>query len=337
MTLVSPAARRVLIEPAEFGLNPASFSYATAAASLLTQQKSMWPLLRAGYASLGSVQTREFFFDGSTVKVQFNPGRITSSSANVDEKSIKERKCFLCLAHLPEEQRGVAFGDSYVVLCNPFPIFPEHFTIPHCTHIPQRIGSSFGILLDLAKSLGDRYTVFYNGPRCGASAPDHLHFQAGLKRFMPLDTEYVQLVQSHGSVIRQADGCRTIAVDGGLRRFLALESSSRDALEREFADVLPRLQAVAGEKDEPMLNILALYENGWRVLVFPRARHRPSFFFAEGDEKILISPAAVDLGGVCITPLEKDFHKVTREHIAQMFEEITLGRTEFGELTRALA
>ncbi len=330
------AAARVVIAPEDLERFGAGASFSSISAALLHHQRESWPLLRAGYASLASVETREFAFDGFVVKVQFNPGRMTSSSAKVDEQSIRERKCFLCLAHLPPEQRGVAFGDSYVLLCNPFPIFPEHFTIPHREHIPQRIDGSFGALLELAKAMGDRYTLFYNGPRCGASAPDHLHFQAGLKGFMPLDTEYPEVIRRYGRKVKDDQNLRCFAVEGYLRRFIAFESSSRPILEEVFAGLLARLKLVLSETEEPMLNILVAYEERWKVLIFPRARHRPSFFFAEGDGKMLISPAAVDLGGVCITPLEKDFHRVTRAHIMTMFEEVTLGNAEFQEVVLSL-
>jgi len=329
------AAAHVVIAPKELESFGAGESFSSISAALLSQQRETWPLLRSGYAGLESVQTRSFGIDGCVVKVQFNPGRITSSAAKVDEKSIRERRCFLCLAHLPAEQRGVAFGDSYVILCNPFPIFPEHFTIPHREHIPQRIDGSFDVLLDLAKAMAGRYTLFYNGPRCGASAPDHLHFQAGLKGFMPVDTEYPEIIRRNGRLLKESDEYRVLAVDGCLRRFIALESSSRPILEREFAGLLSRLSGILSDKEEPMLNILASYEKEWRVLVFPRAKHRPSFFFAEEDERILISPAAVDLGGVCITPLERDFQRLTRDHITGMFQEVSLGKREFEELARS--
>lgn len=332
----SDAAGRVLIAPQELERYGAGTSFSSVGAALLSQQRETWPLLQNGYAGLANVETRTFEFDGYVVKVQFNPGRITSSSAKVDDRSIRERKCFLCLPHLPPEQRGVAFGDSYVLLCNPFPIFPEHFTIPHRDHVQQRIEGSFGALLDLAQAMGDRYTLFYNGPRCGASAPDHLHFQAGLKGFMPIDAEYPGIIGRYGQVVLGAQDLRCIAVEGYQRRFIALESRSRAVLQEVFTGLLARLKLVTSETEEPMLNILASYEDGWRVLVFPRARHRPSFFFAEGDEKLLISPAAVDLGGVCITPLEKDFHKVTREHLMTMFEEVMLGKAEFHEVVSSL-
>ena len=166
--------------------------YSEAAKKLLNKQKDDWQFAANGFESLKSVQTKEFNFDGYKFKVQFNPGRIKSSSAKVDDKSIKERKCFLCLENLPSEQKGILINEEYIILVNPFPIFPEHFTIPQVRHTPQSIKNSFIDLLEISKELSKYYTVFYNGPKCGASAPDHLHFQAGSKNFMPIDLEFEQ-------------------------------------------------------------------------------------------------------------------------------------------------
>ena len=121
------------------------------------------------------------------MKVQFNPGRYISTSAKVDEKSINDRKCFLCPANLPEEQKGILYEEEYLILGNPFPIFPEHFTIPNINHVPQQIKNNFPLMLKLTKDLSKHYVVLYNGPKCGASAPDHFHFQAGTKNFMPIE------------------------------------------------------------------------------------------------------------------------------------------------------
>ncbi|MEO6436022.1 MAG: DUF4922 domain-containing protein, partial [Tepidisphaeraceae bacterium] len=129
------------------------------AKALLESQKQTWPMLREGYGALDSIRTRTIQLDGFAMRVQFNPRRITSSAAKVDEESIRERKCFLCETNLPPQQRGIAFGDDYLILCNPFPIFPEHFTIPHRRHVPQRIYDSFGAMLDLARAIGSRYTI----------------------------------------------------------------------------------------------------------------------------------------------------------------------------------
>jgi len=306
--------------------------------ALLHQQQGAWELLRNGYNSLQRVRTRTFKFDGFQIKVQFNPGRITSTSAKVDPHSIRERKCFLCPDNLPPAQRGIACDGEYILLCNPFPIFPEHFTISSTRHVPQRIISSFGTFLGFARDLGDLYTVFYNGPKCGASAPDHLHFQAGNRAFVPLDAEYEAIRKKQSATLIETDSVRAYAVSGCLRHFIAVESANPASLQWVFEELYAILQANGAGDEEPMLNILSFYQKGgWRVLFFPRARHRPGFYFMEGDDQLLISPAAVELAGVCTTPREQDFEKVTRDHIVQMFEEVCVTQSDFCELTGRLA
>ena len=177
-------------------------SLAGRAKALLSEQKETWAMCAGGYKSLDSVKVKIFEFENCKIKVQFNPGRITSSAAKVDPKSIKERKCFLCLKHLPEEQKGLRNGNDYILLCNPFPIFPEHFTIPNVNHLQQAIGGKpFGDMLDLAREMASRYTIFYNGPKCGASAPDHMHFQAGDSNFMDKVLVYTELYQNKGACL----------------------------------------------------------------------------------------------------------------------------------------
>jgi hypothetical protein len=311
---------------------------ASKAAGLLQQQRTVWELLRTGYDSLQSVKTRVFDFDGFQVKVQFNPGRITSTAAKVDPHSIRERKCFLCAENLPPAQRGIPCEGDYLVLCNPFPIFPEHFTIASLHHTPQVIRDSFPAFLQLTRDLGARYTVFYNGPRCGASAPDHLHFQAGNRSFLPIDAEYASVKQRCAHRLIESGSLRAWSADRFLRHFMALESADAGVLRRAFEALYTVLQDGAVEGEEPMLNVLGFYTNGeWRVLVFPRAKHRPSFYFKEGDDKLLISPAAVELGGICTTPREQDFEKVTREHIVQLYNEVCVAPEKFASITARLA
>jgi hypothetical protein len=321
----------VTIGPAELGLG-ADALIADLAAALLRQQQGSWEMLRINFGNLSQVQARQFRFGGYQVRVQFNPGRLTSSAARVDGRSIRERKCFLCLPHLPPEQRGVPYGDRFVILCNPFPIFPEHFTIPHVDHVPQRIAGGLGTFIALARDLAPRYSVFYNGPRCGASAPDHLHFQAGTRQFMPIEGQYARLRSAEGKEVRAAGTAKTIAIEGGGRRFVAVEGTDAGDVESALADYIAVLQKITDDAEEAMLNLVGWFEGGmWIVLVFPRAKHRPSFYFAEGDERLLISPAAVDLGGVSITPVEADFRKVSHEHLALMYQEVMLSKAEFYE------
>lgn len=311
---------------------------ASRAKALLAQQKTAWELLRNGYSSLETIQVRTFDFDGFSIKVQFNPGRIVSSAAKVDAKSIAERKCFLCYNHLPAEQRGLLFDDNYLVLCNPFPIFKEHFTLPHVDHRLQEIEYSFPVALDFSKELSKYYTVFYNGPKCGASAPDHLHFQAGEKYFMPIDSEYETIKGSHGSKIADNDGLKIYAVDKYLRKFFSFESKDKQKIVEAFSRLFGAFKQMSPEGEEPMMNVLFYYGNDeWRVIVFPREKHRPSYYFAEGDENILLSPASVDMGGVFITPLEKDFLKITKGNIADIFAQVTISESKFEKLKAALA
>ena len=326
-------AERVLIGERELAPYLRGGGLADRARGLLEQQEETWELLRKGYESLRTVETRLFEFDGYAVKVQFNPGRLTSSSAKVDDKSIKERKCFLCPANLPSAQRGFLYGGGYLFLCNPFPIFPEHYTIPCVEHTPQRILPSFSTLLSLTKELADRYTVVYNGPRCGASAPDHLHLQAGDKGFMMFDEEYPRLKGRIGVTLFKGKSLAVVSFSHYLRRFVAFESDNQETLERAFSTFYQEYQGIVGGDEEPMMNILSSFDDGlWRLAVFVRSKHRPSFFFAEGENRILLSPAAVDVGGVCTTPIEGDFRKITRENIVEMFEEVSLEAGQFEAL-----
>ena len=325
------SAEQIVIPDSELAPFVPGAGEANKARALLAQQKGAWEMLRTGYDTLQSVRTKAFEFDGFQIKVQFNPGRMTSTAAKVDATSIRERKCFLCLENLPAAQRGIPCDGDYLVLCNPFPIFPEHFTIPTRQHVPQRILGSFATLLNLTQALGDRYTVFYNGPRCGASAPDHLHFQAGNRAFLPIDTEYEALKRSGAGPLFESAGLRAYGVDG-LRRFVSFESSDPSRLQRAFAALHEVLGEGATDSEEPLLNILGFWQNGaWRIIVFPRLKHRPAFYFKEGDEQLLISPAAVEMGGICTTPREQDFEKVTREHLVGMYQEVCIPEEKFVE------
>jgi hypothetical protein len=328
---------QILISDTELAPFASGDGEAGKAAALLQQQKRTWEFLRAGYESLRSVRTRAFEFDGFQIKVQFNPGRMTSTSAKVDAASIRERKCFLCTENLPPDQRAIPSNGDYLVLCNPFPIFPEHFTIPSRRHTPQRIAGSFGALLNLTRELGSRYTVFYNGPKCGASAPDHFHFQSGNRAFLPIDAEYAT-VRAAASPLFESGAFRAYGVENYLRRFISFESADAGRLQQAFAALHEILQDGGPEGEEPMLNILGFYtDDEWRIIVFPRVKHRPSFYFKEADEKLLISPAAVELGGICTTPREEDWGKVTREHIVQLYQEICVSEERFAGIKAGLA
>ena len=300
--------------------------------NLLNEQLVSWETARNNYAALSGVQVKELNVNGILYKVQFNPARIVSSGAKVDAKSIKERKCFLCPANLPAEQKGIPFEGHYNILVNPFPIFPRHLTIPETAHVNQRISPRFGDMLDLAQQLTD-YTIFYNGPKCGASAPDHAHFQAGNKGFMPIEQSWRELVAGKVADYGQATLWH---LNDTPRTTLVIESADRKTAIKLFDIVYHSLDIQPGE-DEPMMNVLGMYETGkWIVFIFPRAKHRPACYTAEGDANLLSSPASVDLGGVFITPVEKDFIKITAEDIAQILGEVCLSPTDFQKVRQRI-
>ncbi|MCA1802003.1 MAG: DUF4922 domain-containing protein [Rhodothermaceae bacterium] len=307
----------------------------SAASALLLQQGKTWPLLSGNYDGLNSVRVKRFSFDGFSVKVQFNPGRIVSSSAKVDAKSISERKCFLCRENLPAEQRGILLDLNYLVLANPFPIFPEHLTIPHLEHIPQAITGAFGDMMEITRSLGSRFSLFYNGPKCGASAPDHLHFQAGNRGFLPIESELSHLVTTYGEPVPCDEALSVHAVDDTLRRYFVARSGSKDQLQLFFEAYYQAFDEISSTGEEPMMNILAWYDEPvWTVLFFLREKHRPSHYFREDEGNILLSPASVDFGGVCITPREKDYEKMSTESLREIFSEVSLNREAFSEVVK---
>jgi hypothetical protein len=311
-------------------------NYSDAAKRLIERQKETWPAMSSGYNSLKSIKTKSIHFNSFKFIVQFNPGRYISTSAMVDEKSINNRKCFLCQVNLPKEQEGIIIND-YILLANPFPIFPEHFTIANIKHKKQRIKNCFEDLLLFSKILSKYYTVFYNGPKCGASAPDHLHFQAGSKNTMPLDDGYDFLKSKYGELIADKYNCKVYGINDGLRKIITIEGREENELINIFSSFY---KEYSNKSDliEPMMNIHFLYEKekGWRVQIMLRAKHRPAEFYKEGAEKILFSPAACDYGGLCITPLEKDFNRIDNSLLKKIFTELSISDLKFQSLKENL-
>jgi ATP adenylyltransferase/5',5'''-P-1,P-4-tetraphosphate phosphorylase II len=287
---------------------------------LFHEQVSNWELARVNYESLKTVRTKTFSFGDFDVKVQFNPARIISSGAKVDAKTITERKCFLCAENLPSEQNGIQLG-NYTLLVNPFPIFPEHFTIPHKKHIVQQIEGYFVDLLELAKVLSD-YVVFYNGPKCGASAPDHLHFQSGTKNFLPLVSDYKRLKITHTELLDEGANYQMFRLKNYLRTVYCIESDNIQSAQNLFENLYIEWQAE--KTDEPMMNIVCSFEDGiWYTFILPRAAFRPWQYTAEGDQQLLISPATVEMSGIFITPIESHFERITKEDVVSILEQVT--------------
>ncbi|HCY43078.1 MAG TPA: DUF4922 domain-containing protein, partial [Prolixibacteraceae bacterium] len=235
-------------------------------------EKLLWPLAAANYKGLEKVLERSFQFDGFEIRVQFNPERMRSSAAKVDNQSIAARKCFLCSENRPAEQDAIAFGDDYLILVNPFPIFKTHFTISCNSHIDQRFIPNVQSLLELARAM-EGFTVFYNGPECGASAPDHLHFQAGENGFMPIAEDFERLKPTARKLFSGAE-TNVWAFDNYLRKMISVETTSLDEGLRIIGIYYSYFQAMQPEKVEPMMNVLCAYSGGkWTIHLFPRKLH----------------------------------------------------------------
>jgi hypothetical protein len=297
---------------------------------MVERQRNEWELAAANYADLDRVQVKVLSFDGFEVALQHNPKRIVSSAANIDAQSIQSRPCFLCAQNRPSAQQGIPYHDEFIVLVNPFPIFQKHLTIPSTAHKAQLIRNEFGNMLSLAKALPD-YVVFYNGPRCGASAPDHFHFQAGLKGLMPIENDYRH--ETHCRLLHVRLKTRILLWQHYLRNIITLQGSSASGMETLFLNMYALMdEAVSGE-DEPMLNILAWFEAGeWSVHIIPRKLHRPRQYYVAGDDQIIVSPASVDLGGILIVPREEDIAKIDRKVVADIFSQVCLDDASFQKL-----
>jgi len=294
-----------------------------------------WPLAAANFKGLEKVRERTYQYDGFQIRTQFNPERMRSSVAEVDKKSIAARQCFLCNENRPKEQGAIEFGDDFLILVNPFPIFKNHFTITCNRHIDQRFIGNAQTLLELAAAM-QGFTVFYNGPECGASAPDHLHFQAGESSFMPVTNDFDRLKNSE-RLIYSGNNTKVWAFDNYLRKMISIETNSMEDGLEVIRTYYQYFNAIQPEKVEPMMNALCSWKEGcWTIHLFPRKAHRPSHFYEEGEKQILISPGSVDFGGVFILPRREDFEKITTENIVDILDQVCLDQDNFKNLTHKI-
>ncbi|WP_238480350.1 DUF4922 domain-containing protein [Mangrovibacterium lignilyticum] len=295
-------------------------------------QTRNWELARKNYADLGSIEKRNFVFDGFRVVAQFNPGRIRSSAAKTDRTSISERPCFLCKANRPEEQLGIDFQGKYEILVNPYPIFEQHLTIVGYEHVPQHFDGRLRDMLALAEALPE-FTIFYNGPKCGASAPDHFHFQAGQKGAMPVELELNDLLKSNAELLVSLPSTQVFALaESYLRKLIVLQSTDQGELVLLVEKILQLLPQNETD-DEPMMNVLVNFDGAqWQVLLFPREKQRPCQYFREGREQILMSPASVEMGGLAILPRKEDFEKITKADLADIYKQVSLNDEAFNRI-----
>lgn len=282
------------------------------------EQLALWQDTKQRFDDLRHVEVKQL----GLLKAQFNPARLVSTGAKIDKATLAKRPCFLCAANRPKEQIVKDFNSHFDILINPFPILPEHFTIPSCIHELQQIKEHFIDMLLFIDEY-DEGLVFYNGPRCGASAPDHLHFQAGTKSIIPMYQEWENLSSTSETILSLSKAklsyithyaCPVIAIT-------SYDIDSCVVLFNKIYDALP-----LPENDiEPMMNVVVWKEKGELVvLIFPRFKHRPDCYFAEGNAQCLVSPGAIDMAGLLILPLKKDFDTITLAQASAILKEVTL-------------
>ena len=270
------------------------------------RQLEMWEDARHRFRDLKHVEVRQL---SDQLKVQFNPARIVSTGAKIDKHTLGERPCFLCERNRPKEQMTKQIDDHFQLLVNPFPILPVHFTIPATKHQPQSIYRHYGEMHRLL-SLHSELMVFYNGPKCGASAPDHLHFQAGTSGVLPLQTNWQRLSRNLTDVISLNDEEKISVLRDFLVPAFVIISKSEDS-DEELFHRLYRSMPIRGDESEPMMNIIAWRKGDEFIsVVIPREKHRPDAYFAEGEAQMMVSPGAIDMAGLIITPREEDFSKI---------------------------
>lgn len=281
------------------------------------RQLEMWEDARHRFRDLKHVEVRQL---SDQLKVQFNPARIVSTGAKIDKHTLGERPCFLCERNRPKEQMTKQIDDHFQLLVNPFPILPVHFTIPATKHQPQSIYRHYGEMHRLL-SLHSELMVFYNGPKCGASAPDHLHFQAGTSGVLPLQTNWQRLSRSLTDVISLNDDEKISVLRDFLVPAFVIISKSEDS-DEELFHRLYRSMPMRGDESEPMMNIIAWRKGDEFIsVVIPREKHRPDAYFAEGEAQMMVSPGALDMAGLIITPREEDFNKLNLDKATALLRE----------------
>ncbi len=313
-------------------------------------QLSVWPMAAANFRSLKNAETRTLTVGGLEVKLQHNPARIRSSAAKVDKSSILARKCFLCSDNRPAEQRSLKFegrkGRIYDILVNPYPIFPEHLVIARDTHSPQSIWHRMTDLTDLTRH-HPAFTFFYNGPKCGASAPDHFHFQAAPRGIMPLEADVDGKLDNLASDGVTPDGFSYLAsvqdaklyhYDKFTRGVFVLTASTSKSMAKLFYRLLDCLPQRADET-EPMFNLLAWYKvkpsqklsgishgrfGEYRAILLARDKHRSHHYFSEGADHLTMSPGCADMAGLFIVPEASDYAKLDEKLLCEMLSEVSV-------------
>ena len=304
-----------------------------AVATFLSQQLESWELARVNYAALQNVQIRVLSVKDQEAFLQFNPGRIRSTTAKTDTNSLNARKCFLCPKNQPNEQKHILWDNRYNISINPFPIFNQHLTISDVEHLPQSLTvQRFRDMLNLTDCLTD-YLIFYNGPECGASAPDHAHFQAGNRGMLPLERQSKELFDKEKELLKTKDKAALYLLKDYLCPLFQILADDIDDAANLYGWLL-NILAKDNQTEEPMMNVICWKEKDyhWIINIFPRRAQRPKCYFLKGDKHILISPATVEMCGFFPIVRPEDFTKVTGNDLLNIYNDVCIPMEELQHL-----
>lgn len=300
------------------------------------EQLQAWPDAKQRFNDLKGVLLKAVTCAGIPFYVQCNPARLVSTSAKIDKAALAQRPCFLCEKNRPEVQTQIPIGNDFELLVNPFPILPLHFTIPAKMHQPQLIREHY----DKMRQLLDRFeqlTVFYNGPKCGASAPDHMHLQAGMGSHLPVRDNWDMLYSNRQTLLVAQDGAELAALTNYACPAFAIIANNADT-DAQLFETLYQALPQREDETEPMFNILKWSHNNMFItVVIPRDKHRPACYSAEGDAQMLISPGALDMGGLIITPRKEDFDLLDTPLLEALFKEVGMPQNTFEEVKQKVA
>lgn len=292
-------------------------------------QLSVWPLAAENYRSLKKTGSKVLSIGGLPVTVQLNPCRRISSEASLDKESINRRPCFLCPENRPAEQTNMEFegrkGRRYRVTLNPYPIFPSHLVISSFEHTPQSIWHRYQDLLDFVRE-NNEYLGFYNGPESGASAPDHMHFQACPQGLTPLQNRVDELLAAGDDktldYLTNVKEARLFHLNEYARGVFVLCGATAKSTAKLFYRLLDCAPVPDGSS-EPKMNIIAwCHEGEYRTAVIFRERHRPHNYSSSGADHLAMSPGCADLAGVYVTTREEDFDKLDAGLLSQVVREV---------------
>lgn len=290
---------------------------------LYENQTKNFELARKNYEALQKVVYRDISFGNYNIRLQYNPARILSTNAKTDQATLQARPCFLCPQYMPRDQQGIEYDPNYHIFINPYPIFKPHFTAPSQKHEPQLMGGRITDMLNMAFDFPE-YTIFYNGPECGASAPDHFHFQIVPRHSMPLEADTDKDILRE-TLVRK-DYYSLFRLKDYLREVIIVQASDQGLLQKLFHQVTECIGSHIPYTQEPMMNLICWFDNcQWTLCIFPRKTLRPWQFYAGGNEKVMFSPGAVDMAGLVVAPRKEDFDNYSVPLLTDLYSQVTIG------------